>query len=219
MYELVTVQDNVRVPPDKFGTDLKGTIISVLKRQYEGYLNKDLGLVVSVADVDTIGEGEIRPGDGSAYYDTVFKILTFKPEMNELVLGKVIEIVEFGAFVTLGAIDGLIHVSQVTDDFLSYDDKGRRLVGKESKKSVSEGDFLRARIVALSMKKSQSQKVGLTMRQSGLGKLQWIEEERKKASKEKAAPAETKDKPKDKAKDKPKEKPKEKAKDSPKGKK
>ena len=175
------MQERVRVPPDRFGEDLKATILSLLREQYEGQLNRELGLVVSVNEVEQVGEGIILPGDGAAHYNTSFRALTFKPEINEVVQGKVIEIVEFGAFVSLGALDGLVHVSQVTDDFLSYDEKGRRLVGKESKKSLIEGDSLRAKIVALSLKKSQNQKIGLTMRQSGLGKIQCIEDTKKKA--------------------------------------
>ncbi|MFC1454582.1 DNA-directed RNA polymerase [Candidatus Undinarchaeota archaeon] len=201
----MTIQDNVRVPPSKFGSNLEGTILNVLKQQYEGYLNKELGLVVSVTSIENVGEGVVRPGDGSAHYDTTFNLISFMPQQNEIVLGKVIEIVEFGAFVTLGAIDGLVHVSQVTDDFLSYDEKGRKLVGKESKKSVIEGDMLRARIVALSMKKSQNQKVGLTMRQMGLGKLKWLEEDKKKAEKDKKE-AEKKPKTSDKKEKKGKKK-------------
>ena len=193
MYQVSTLQEKVRVPPNRFGEDLKKTILSLLREQYEGQMSKELGLVVAITDVDQVGEGTIQPGDGAAFYETTFSSLTFKPELNEIVPGKVIEIVEFGAFVSLGALDGLIHVSQVTDDFLSYDEKGRRLIGKESKKSLIEGDMLRAKIVAISLKKSQSQKVGLTMRQAGLGKLQWIEDSKKK-SKENTTTKETKEK-------------------------
>jgi len=182
MYQITTLKDKVRVPPDRFGQDLKKMICELLREQYEGQLNKELGLVVAVSDVEQVGEGVINPGDGAAHYQTTFRALTFKPELNEIVQGKVIEIVEFGAFISLGALDGLVHVSQVTDDFLSYDEKGRRLVGKESKKSLIEGDLLRAKIVALSLKKSQNQKVGLSMRQSGLGKIEWIEAAKKKAT-------------------------------------
>ena len=180
MYKIATIQETVRVPPDKFGQDLKKSLLELLRETYEGQLNKDLGLVVAVTDIEQVGEGVIQPGDGGAHYSAVFKALTFKPELNEIIEGKVIEIVEFGAFVTLGALDGLVHVSQVTDDFLSYDEKGRRLVGKESKKALHEGDTIRAKIVALSFKKSQNQKIGLTMRQQGLGKIEWIQESKKK---------------------------------------
>jgi len=63
-----------------------------------------------------------------------------------------------------------------------YDEKNKRLVGKETKKSLTEGDLVRARIVALSLKERdpEKSKIGLTMRQPWLGNLKWIEDEIKK---------------------------------------
>ena len=43
-------------------------------------------------------------------------------------------------------------------------------LGKESKKSLKIGDKCRARIIAVSFKDLQNPKIGLTMRQPGLGK-------------------------------------------------
>jgi DNA-directed RNA polymerase subunit E' len=89
--------------------------------------------------------------------------------------------------VRLGPVDGLIHVSQVTDDFVGYDRKKGTLHGKETKRTLKEGDKVRARIVTVSMKRGvvgvtgAVGKIGLTMRQPGLGKLEWIEEARKGA--------------------------------------
>jgi DNA-directed RNA polymerase subunit E' len=57
------------------------------------------------------------------------------------------------------------------------------LIGKESKTSLEEGNKVRARIVALSLKgkSSKETKIGLTMRQPGLGRFEWIEEEKDKS--------------------------------------
>ena len=56
------------------------------------------------------------------------------------------------------------------------------LVANETDKSLDKGDFVRARIVALSMKGNNTKdcKIGLTMRQPGLGRFEWIEEEKLK---------------------------------------
>ena len=124
-------------------------------------------------------------GDGAAYHDVTFTALFFKPELQEIVEGEVIEITEFGAFIRMGPMDGLVHVSQVTDDYINYDAKRGALLGKESKKSLEEGNKVRARIVALSLKgkSSKETKIGLTMRQPGLGRDEWIEQKRKKRKK------------------------------------
>ncbi len=57
------------------------------------------------------------------------------------------------------------------------------LTGKESKRNLKVGDLCKARIIAISYKDMANPKIGLTMRQPGLGKEDWIEEDRKKREK------------------------------------
>ncbi|MDR3223386.1 MAG: DNA-directed RNA polymerase [Methanobrevibacter sp.] len=184
MYYLSKIQDTVRIPPYKFEDPLEEVVIETLNETYNGELDKNLGLLVSVNDVEEIGEGKIIMGDGAAYHDVIFNAIFYKPEIQEIIRGYVIEISEFGAFVRFGPMDGLVHVSQVTDDYINYDGKRGALLGKESNKVLEEGDSVRARIVAISIKgkTTKDTKIGLTMRQIGLGKLEWIEAEKKKAA-------------------------------------
>jgi len=198
MYQLIEVEDIVRVPPREFQKPLEEVLKDLLAAKYEGMLDRDAGAVVAVTSVKTEGIGKVIPGDGAAYYNATFKALTYQPQLQEIIEGEVIEIVEFGAFVRLGPLDGLIHVSQITDDYLNYDEKNSRFVGKETKKTLAEGDKVRARVVTISLKKAKENKIGLTMRQPGLGKLEWLDgsgEETKKEKKGKKK-AEKKDKPK-----------------------
>ncbi len=191
MYKIVTIRDTVRVPPDRFDEPLKETVLDILRKSYEGVSDADLGVILAITEVKEMGVGRIIMGDGASYYDTVFDALVYKPEVHEIVLGEVVEIVGFGAFVRLGPLDGLVHVSQVTDDYISYDRKKGVLTGKESKRALKEGDRVRARIVTVSMKRgARAGKIGLTMRQPGLGKLEWIEEERKEKEGKKEGEAE-----------------------------
>ena len=76
----------------------------------------------------------------------------------------------------------MIHISQTMDDYVSFS-KTNTLLGKVSKKILKQGDLCIARIVAISHK-GDSPKIGLTMRQPGLGKLEWIKEEKIKKEKE-----------------------------------
>ncbi len=181
MYKLVTLRDTVRVPPNRFGEDKSQVVEKLLREDYEGVLDKDLGLIICVTKVNSIGPGVITPGDGATYHDTEFEVLTYRPELQEIALGQVVEIVDFGAFVRLGPLDGLVHVSQITDDFIIHDKKNVRFIGKETNRVLREGDEVRARIVAISIKGGPtiSGKIALTMRQPGLGKLEWIEEDKR----------------------------------------
>jgi DNA-directed RNA polymerase subunit E' len=199
MFYSFKVKDHVRVPPNMFGLPVKEAVLAQLKKGYDGYISKDFGIVVDVLDVANVGDGIIIPGDGASYYDTEFQMIIFKPELQEVVLGTIRDIADFGAFISLGVIDGMIHISQTMDDFVSFG-KDKVLVGKDSKRALKVGDKCRARIIAVSYKDITNPKLGLTMRQQGLGKLEWLEEpkvekapkQEKGAKQEKAAKKEKK---------------------------
>jgi len=175
MFYLTEVEDYVRVDPRLFGLPTTESIDKQLKETYDEFYDKEIGKVVSVVEVTNIGEGVIIPGDGAAYYKCVFVLLAWKPELNELVYGKIAEITNFGAFINMGVMRGMIHISQTMDDYVSFSDAGS-LSGKTSGRVLKENDLCLARIVAISHK-GDDPKVGLTMRQPGLGKLDWIKED------------------------------------------
>lgn len=193
MFYVIDVEDYVRVEPKLFGLDTKTAVEEQLRKIYENFRDEEMGEAIAVISVGSVGEGVIIPGDGAAYYNSEFKLLVWKPEMNELVYGSISEVTNFGAFINLGAMQGMIHISQTMDDFVSFS-SSNVLSGKNSKRVLKKGDNCLARIVAISYKGDRP-KIGLTMRQPGLGKIEWIEEEKKK---EKAASkkVEKEDKPK-----------------------
>jgi len=179
MYRIVTIRDTVRVPPKEFGKDLKITITNILRNMYECKWDNDIGFMLVIKDVKRIDVGRVIPGDGATYHDIDFEMLVYTPKVHEIVDGEIVEILEFGAFMRIGPIDGLVHVSQVTNDFINFDKKNRTLTGKETKNVLKEGDLSRARIITLSSKMEMT-KIGLTMRQPSLGKFDWIEAEKRK---------------------------------------
>jgi DNA-directed RNA polymerase subunit E' len=183
MYRILKIKTKIMVPPTKFGLSLKKSIMESLTEKYEGMLNRTLGVGMVVTDVKEIGEGKVLPEDPSFHYPVVFELLVFKPEVNEILLGEVIDNTEFGSFVRVGPVDGLIHVSQLLNDYVSFDEKNSIFSGKESKKILKEGDAVRTRVISIAMQPSKENKIGLTMRQPGLGAINWIEDEKKKAKK------------------------------------
>ena len=199
MFYLTEVEDHIRVEPKLFGLPTSESVDKQLRESYTGHYDKELGKVVSVIEVLEVGEGVIIPGDGAAYYKSRFKLVTWKPELHELVFGIISEITNFGAFINMGTMNGMIHISQTMDDYVSFS-KANSLLGKASKRSLKTGDLCLARIVAISHKGGEL-RIGLTMRQPGLGKLDWIKEDaaKKKKDEEKAIKAEN-DKAKPKAK-------------------
>jgi DNA-directed RNA polymerase subunit E' len=185
MYKIFDVSDKIRVAPDKFGLKLEEAVKTSLEEKLEGSIEKGLGVILAVMSVEKIGEGTIFPGDGALYYPVDFRVLTYTPEQHEIVKGEIIDVTEFGVFVRMGPVDGMVHVSQLMDDFVSYDQKNMMFTGKKTKRRVKEKAVVMARVISVSMAESQY-KIGLTTRQPGLGALEWFkkEEEEKETKKE-----------------------------------
>jgi DNA-directed RNA polymerase subunit E' len=203
MYKIATVEDMVRVPPKRFGEDLDEVIKSELNDTIAGRIDKAVGIIIAVTAVKEHKEGKIILGDGGIYYEVVFDVLVFQPAVHEVVDAIVKELTEFGAFVNFGPMDGLIHISQIAESFMNYDSKNKMFMDKESSRALKEGEIVRARIVTVSIKdRVSTSKVGLTMRQPYLGKLEWLEKDKK--DKDKAAGKQAKDK-EDRKDKKPKE--------------
>lgn len=181
MFKLVTLEDTIRIPPETFGNPLETVGHQQVKAKYEGVVSEELGYVIAVTDVKVSPTGKIIPGDGATYHKVTFSLLTFYPKIQEVVEGEVVEVADFGAFVRIGPVDALLHVSQLMDDFISYDEKQGVLLGKESKRKLMSGDQVRVRITAVSLGRAGSSgKIGVTSRQPFLGKLEWIEQETRK---------------------------------------
>lgn len=182
MFYLVEVDDYVRVDSKLFGLPTADAVDKQLRETYANYYSKELGKVVTVIEVLNVGEGVIIPGDGAAYYNSTFKLLVWRPVLQELVFGSIVEITSFGAFINMGVLQGMIHISQTMDDFVSFS-KANSLSGKTSKRNLKADDLCLARTVAISHKGDEP-KIGLTMRQPGLGKLEWIKEDQIKKEKD-----------------------------------
>ena len=177
-YEL-TAKTHVRVLPSLLGIDHKEAVFEGLNKEYEGYISNETGFIICITEVIDIGEGLVIHGDGAPYYETTFKFLSYLPEMQEVVTGIISDVTNFGAFMKVGPVDGMIHLSQTMDDFVSVN-KQKTITGKESKKALKVGDKCRARVIAISYKDLSNPKIGLTMRQPGLGNVKWSEEKKEK---------------------------------------
>lgn len=184
MFKIVEVKNEVRVPPTKFDLELEDAVKQSLEESIEGKINPDIGVFLSVTEVQKIGEGKIIPEDGAVYYPVEYKALIYMPDINEIVIGEVVDITEFGAFTRIGPLDALIHVSQIMDDKIAYDVKNSVFTGKKTGYKLKEGDIVRARVVGVSLGKGRS-KIMLTMRQPTLGALDWIEKDKKRRKEKK----------------------------------
>jgi DNA-directed RNA polymerase subunit E' len=182
MYKRVTLRDTVEVPPEHLADVSPDLVKKLLQDKLEGRVDEDVGAVVSVIDVGEIGDGAVLHNEPGVYYEAEFDALTFDPQMQEVVDGEVVEVVSFGAFVGIGPVDGLLHVSQISDEYLALDEENQQLASREGPHTLGVGDSVRARIVTKSIdeRNPRESKIGLTAKQIGLGKHGWLKEEYEK---------------------------------------
>ncbi len=187
IYTKTVFEDSVRVPPKFLSEDVREAVLKSLADKYENRIIRDIGVVLAVTDVDDISGGSLMVEDPGVYYKATFEALVYSPKLHEVVDGAVADITNFGVFVRIGPLDGLCHVSQVVNDFVSFDNKTGVLSARDSKKTLKAGDNVKARIIAVSLDKREINKINLTMRQPGLGKTDWILDEKDKKSGKKPA--------------------------------
>ncbi|MDH5019178.1 DNA-directed RNA polymerase [Halobacterium rubrum] len=176
MYKRARLKDTIEVPPEHLGDVGPDLVKRLLQDKLEGRMDEDVGSVVTVTEVHDLGEGAVLPNRPGVYYEAEFDAVTFEPEMQEVVDGEVVEVVSFGAFVGIGPVDGLLHVSQISDEYLAFDEENQQLASRESNQVLGTGDAVRARIVTKSIdeRNPRESKIGLTAKQPGLGKHGWL---------------------------------------------
>jgi DNA-directed RNA polymerase subunit E' len=185
LYYIHTIKDTISIPPSNFGEDIQTTATQILRSKYERTIDKELGIILALFDVKDISDGFILPGDPSTHHNVRFNLLTFNLDVGEVVTGEVSELVDFGCFVRLGPIDGLVHMSQITNDFINYDRKSSAFVSRTSGKNLKKGDTVYAKVSTISLKNNiKDTKIALTMRPDGLGKLEWLKEPQTKDKKQ-----------------------------------
>lgn len=193
MFYIVSMTDIVRIPPNRLTDSLKNTAIGILKEKYESMINAELGYVIMIIDAHVDSIGKLVSGDGATYHKVTFKGLTFFPKLQEIVEGEIIEITDFGAFVRIGPTDALLHLSQITDDYLKSDIKQGLILANQTSKTLRIGSKMRSRITAVSLGKGTSMgKIGITCRQPFLGSFEWIKEEVEKAKQPVQSPSKEK---------------------------
>jgi DNA-directed RNA polymerase subunit E' len=189
LFRLITLEDIVRIPPELYGKPIEYAIKSLLVEKYEGVVFYDLGFVAGLVSFEFDYKGKLAPGDGGSYHKTKFKVLAFVPEVQEVMLGRVVEIEEYGAFVRIGPFEALLHVSSVMDDYVDFNKAQATLTGRKNGRVLSVGDLVRLRVTAVSIGGATGgDRIGVTTRQPFLGKIDWVEQDLKKlATAEKAS--------------------------------
>ena len=89
MFILTKMKSVVRLEPSSFERSLPDALKDALTEKLANKVLKDVGLVIALWDILKIGDSYLLPGDGASHTRVEFRILVFRPFMEEVLVGKV----------------------------------------------------------------------------------------------------------------------------------
>jgi DNA-directed RNA polymerase III subunit RPC8 len=104
MFILVVISDIIRIPPEDFNRETSGLIIQ-LEIKYANKILHEVGLVIKVHDILSLGEAFIHPGDGASVLTVKARLVVFKPFIGEVLTGKIKGSTEQGLVVSMHFFD------------------------------------------------------------------------------------------------------------------
>ncbi len=108
MFILTTLEDEVALHPSRFAKNQHvSEIRSMIEVKYIDRVIPDVGLVVSLYDIVSVRDAYIFPGDlkdsqGDAACTVQFRVVVFRPKVNELLIGRIVNSTPMGLQVSLG---------------------------------------------------------------------------------------------------------------------
>lgn len=88
MFFLTALEDELRVLPQDLAKTPQAAVTEVIEQRYLDKALPDLGLAVTVYDIQSIEGGFIYPNDGAAYFKVQFRLVIFRPFPGEIIQGK-----------------------------------------------------------------------------------------------------------------------------------
>ncbi len=128
----------------------------LLHRAIKAYLDKK-AYPLSGAALDDAGEHfsqtERRADEASRSVTTWLKCHYMQQHLGDEFVGIISAVTEFGLFVTLKDlyVDGMIHVSQLGEDFFLYDQASQSLIGQNRGQSFSLGDEVKIQVAGVNL--------------------------------------------------------------------
>ncbi|AAS51276.1 ACR049Wp [Eremothecium gossypii ATCC 10895] len=101
MFILTKISDLVRIPPDQFHRDTASAINHQLNNKYANKIIPHVGLCITIYDLLTVDEGQLKPGDGASFINVTFRALVFKPFVGEIITGWITQCTNEGIKVSL----------------------------------------------------------------------------------------------------------------------
>ena len=112
----------VRLEPRDFNRPLPEALSEALNAKLANKVVKDVGLVISLFDILKIGESHIMAGDGASHTKVTFRVLVFRPFVEEVLVGKIKSSNKDGLMLNLGFFDDIFVPSEALQQPSRFDE-------------------------------------------------------------------------------------------------
>lgn len=108
MFVLSTLEDNIAVQPSELNVPTVEAITKVIEKNYFDKVIHDVGLVVTLYDIQHIEGGYVYPLEGAARFRVKFRLVVFRPFVGEVLVGKLAKSDRKGLSVSLGFFNDIL---------------------------------------------------------------------------------------------------------------
>ena len=103
MFILTTIVDRIRIPANMLNLPTLTALHSEIDRKYPNRVLMNVGLVVCrYGKCLKITNGACVPGDGGTHHECLFRLVVFRPFVEEVCLGTIVKSTPEGIQVSLG---------------------------------------------------------------------------------------------------------------------
>jgi len=175
MFKKIKTTETVPIPPhlldENFSEDVKRAIFS----HHRGKLDSQTGYkYIYIDDIQIQGKALVYPSDSHVYQDVSFNAYVYKPEVDEIVSGEVVNITKDGLYISNGISYYFVFISQILEAKVSIDPDKKEVynVADNNIPVCRIGSIVRGRIVSVSYKPTKKEyESDITLVQKGMGIL------------------------------------------------
>ncbi|KAI8577654.1 hypothetical protein K450DRAFT_251127 [Umbelopsis ramanniana AG] len=107
MFILSVLKDTIKIEPADFRKPKQEAITDEVNKKYANKVVQEIGLCISLFDIIEASEGVIHHGDGCSYVKATFRMVIFRPFINEVLTGTIKSCSEKGIRVSVGFFDDI----------------------------------------------------------------------------------------------------------------
>eukprot|EP00170_Pyropia_yezoensis_P005821 contig_23675_g5839 len=89
MFKLVDIQDTIRIPPTRFGDPPRTALVTEILTRYGNRVLPEVGLVLTLYDITSVGEERLIPGDGGSHTSVTFRAVVYAPALGEVGMARI----------------------------------------------------------------------------------------------------------------------------------